>query len=772
MYDQNLSTGEWTTGSQDEQTRKHWHAPSPAAPSLQASPSAGLPVLILLSVIFLTTAGILSRLIGVHFTFPQSGDIPGLHTNYWVPPIAAALGYLVLQILVKFVGSASRPWPDLVRNAVTDYFLLGLFILILYVHFNVKMWVPLVNPRLYDQDYFAVDQALRPLIVLFGDLRAAIARVLPWTDIWYQAAFFAVFVLSFLSHALGDRRFHLRNIAAVMLVEMIGVFTYFIAPAVGPFVFESGQNALATAGELRMHEVYQQVREGGAAWISTHGGGFFGMPLAAMPSLHVACSLILAYYAFRARLRITPLAFAAFGWILIESVASRWHYLVDLPVGLLLAVLVIALTNRLFPLGEPAAARPTRRSVPQRHGGAVAEPETRTQPLVWVLRCHRDGDHAQSLALAEALGWPYAVKKTVFHWYEIFFALAGRATLVGLNRRRSSHFTPPWPDIVILAGRQNETPAKWIRKQSGGRAKIVVIGRNWTPPDELDSIITTPTLRLPKHPKVLVNNFPLHQATPARLTSQAESWRPRLTGLSGPYIAVMVGGSSGPYVFSRETARRLGREASMLARSLGASLLVSTSARTGRGAMRALEAAIDVPCAFYRFRRNDPDNPHLGYLALADTVIVTGDSLSMLTEACAAKRSVYIFEFGGGPAAMHGPRGQDPRIRQWWRWSQLKDQGLLGLHYGYAIGLPAWRLNRSRDLRLVQDQLIATGRARWLGDSDAAPVPATLAPPDDLQRAVRRVRSLVLTGPAPEFMQSVSTQPTAVPAPADASQPA
>lgn len=382
------------------------------------------------------------------------------------------------------------------------------------------------------------------------------------------------------------------------------------------------------------------------------------------------------------------------------------------------------------PPPSPAAAEMDERD------SVVAE-----APRVWVLKCHRAGDHAQSVGLAHALGWPFVIKKTKFHWYELFFALPGYITLIGLNRRRSSPLEGPWPDLIIMAGRQNETPAKWIRRQSGGRTRIVVIGRYWTPPDELDLVVTTHQFRLPPHPNVLHNEFPLHLATKDRFADAARHWAPRLDGLRRPFVAVLVGGSSGPYIFSRETARRLGREASDFARARGATLLVSTSARTGRLAQNALKSAIDVPCHFYRWRPDDPENPYLGFLALADEFIVTADSMSMLAEACTTGRPVHVFEFGGGPAAMHGPRSADKRVRQWWRWSQLKDQGILGLPYAIAIGLPARRLNRSRDIRRVQDIFISSGRARWLGDPDTSrkyPLPV-----DDLDRAVRRVHKML-----------------------------
>lgn len=409
------------------------------------------------------------------------------------------------------------------------------------------------------------------------------------------------------------------------------------------------------------------------------------------------------------------------------------------------------------PIDMPPDSHPLQSSPA---GAAVPPSQPDHVPTVWVLKCHRFGDHAQSLGLAQALGWPFIVKEMEFHWYEIFFALPGYITLLGLDRRKSSPLTPPWPDLVIMAGRRNETPAKWIRRQSGGKTRVVVVGRYWTPPAELDLNITTHQFRLPAHPNVLHNEFPMHLTTRERLTAAAKLWAPRLGGLAGPYVTLLVGGSSGPYIFSRETARRLGREASTLARSLGASLLVTTSARTGKRAMKALEDAIDVPCYFHRWQPDDTDNPYFGFLGLADAVIVTADSMSMIAEACVTERPVHMFEFGGGPAAMHGPRSADPRLHQWWRWSQLRDQGILGLPYAWWIGRPARRLNRSRDIRRVQDIFIATGRARWLGDTSAPP--ARPAPLEDIPRAANRVRQLLGKTAQRETRMSAD-QPSAAP---------
>lgn len=741
----------WEARQQNSDSTQAGKPPSAVtAPPLSVDPRNAVAVASLAALAFVAIALAMAEIANTHLTVPRSGNIPGLAVNYWVPPIGAALGYLLLQCATRYLGSSRLSWRTIAARAVGDYLLLGLFILVVYIHFNIKMWIPVINPRDYDSDYFAIDQALGWLIVVFDYARSFLARILPDADVWYQAAFFAIFVLSFLAHALGNRRFHYHSITALILIESIGPLTYLIAPAIGPFIFQHGQNVLATAAELRMYSVHEMVRAGGADWIKEYGGQFFADPPAAMPSLHVGASFIIAYYAVRARLWVAPVTVFAFCWIFVESVAARWHYLVDLPAGLMLAVAVIAATNYLYRrissrpdrAQEPAAEESTEAGTPAPALRAqVIQATGQRQPIVWVLKCHRVGDHAQSLALARALGWPFIVKETEFHWYELFFALASCATLAGLHRSRSSRLEPPWPDLIILAGRRNETPAKWIRKQSGGRTRIVVIGRYWTPPNELDFVVTTPQFRLPTSPNVLLNTLPLQPANTPALAEAAEVWAPRLGDTRGPYLTVLVGGTSGPYTFSRESARRLGRDASALARSLGATLLVSTSARTTHGAMRALERAIDVPYHFYRWRPHDADNPHLGFLALADTIIVTADSLSMIAEACSTGRPVYLFEFGGGPAAMRGPRLADTRIRQWWRWSQIRDQGILRLPYAWAIGLPAWRINRSRDIRLAQDRVIASGQAQWLDDTAAAPLHPK--PARDLERAVACITKLM-----------------------------
>jgi hypothetical protein len=172
-----------------------------------------------------------------------------------------------------------------------------------------------------------------------------LASVLPAPDLWYQGAQLGLFIGSFWIHGLGDRRWHHHNVTALLLNLMIGPLTYLIAPAVGPFIFETGPNQAATAAQQAMYAQFSDLVAQGPSWLIAHGGAYFTAPLAAMPSLHVSAACIVSYYAIRARSWFAPLMILFAIWIFIDSVVSRWHYLIDLPPGILLAMVSIAIAN-------------------------------------------------------------------------------------------------------------------------------------------------------------------------------------------------------------------------------------------------------------------------------------------------------------------------------------------------------------------------------------------------------------------------------------------
>lgn len=359
-------------------------------------------------------------------------------------------------------------------------------------------------------------------------------------------------------------------------------------------------------------------------------------------------------------------------------------------------------------------------------------------PRVWLLTGHRAGDNTQVVSLGELLGWPFELKRFVYARFELLVNWPFSSTLAGVDTAHSSPLGPPWPDLVITAGRRNEPIARWIRRRADRRVRLVHVGRPWARAERWDLVVTTPQYRVPPAPNVLQNEAPLHRVTPERLAKEALHWQPRFAELQRPLIAVLAGGNSGPYPFDARSGWRLGRRASALARELGGSLLVTTSARTLPETAEALFAAIDVPAHLYRWTRDAAENPYFGYLAAADRLIVTGDSVSMMAEACATGRPVYLYDTGEGVTSMRDESARGPGSG----WQLFDRAHRKAFIYRQTMRYGPRRL--TRDIRIVQQRLVESGRAAWLGEGHPAGTPPPLR---DLERAAARVREL-FEGPA------------------------
>lgn len=281
---------------------------------------------------------------------------------------------------------------------------------------------------------------------------------------------------------------------------------------------------------------------------------------------------------------------------------------------------------------------------------AVAQPEARAR-TVWALTDERAGNRGQVLGVSEALGLPFHVKEIR---YGRLARLPNRllgASLAGLDQQSRAALTPPWPDVVIAAGRRAAPVLRAIKRLGNGRPFVVQLMDPGGRRNDLDLVAVPAHDGLPPAPNIIRTVGSPHRITAERLAAARREWLPRLQHLPTPRIAVMVGGPTKRRGFTTEMAQALARTASQLAAAAGGSLLVSTSRRTGDAADELI-AAITVPHHAYRYG-DAGENPYLGYLAVADASIVTGDSASMCTEACATEAPVYIYAPPGYAIAKH-----------------------------------------------------------------------------------------------------------------------
>jgi hypothetical protein len=266
-------------------------------------------------------------------------------------------------------------------------------------------------------------------------------------------------------------------------------------------------------------------------------------------------------------------------------------------------------------------------------------------PTCWAVTTGEAGMVSQAMGLAEAVGLS-TVQKTV-HLRAPWRWLPGHlcpAPLAGLDAR-SDPIRPPWPDLLITCGRRSVAVAIAVSRLSRGRTFTVHVQDPRVPPRCFDMVVP------PEHDGLSGDNvYPtlaaLHRVTPQKLAQAAEHFRARFESLPRPLVAALIGGDSRAYRFRATRAAELADELIGAAEAAGAGLIVTASRRTGPDSRAALEVRLqgDRAC----FWQGEGENPYLGMLALADFIVVTEDSISMVSEACATGRPVHIAAMEGG----------------------------------------------------------------------------------------------------------------------------
>jgi hypothetical protein len=263
----------------------------------------------------------------------------------------------------------------------------------------------------------------------------------------------------------------------------------------------------------------------------------------------------------------------------------------------------------------------------------------------WVVTDGKAGMVSQAMGLAEAVGFEIVAKTVVpaapWRWLPAAIWPSG---VSGIGRGSDPMQGDP-PDLLISCGRHAVGPALWLKRRHGDRPFLVHIQNPRVSASRFDLIVA------PLHdgltgPNVLQVVGSPHGVTGAKLEAAARRFEPVFRHVRRPLVAVLVGGSNSVYRMTEDAIGRLAGGLSSLAAERGAGLLVTLSRRTGADAEKRLRDALAGTTA--EIWSGQGENPYLGYLALADAIVVTCDSVNMISEACATGKPVYIAELAGG----------------------------------------------------------------------------------------------------------------------------
>ncbi len=252
----------------------------------------------------------------------------------------------------------------------------------------------------------------------------------------------------------------------------------------------------------------------------------------------------------------------------------------------------------------------------------------------WILSAGQTGCDVQSKGVAEALGLSWRVKHLRPNILRKLIAPHGVPPLRG-------NLSGKLPDIVIAAGRQTVPFLRAIKKK--GKDKVFTLmllnphiscnhfDMVWVPNhDDLEgeNVITTLTSPHPIKRRDIT--------TPLR-----KEWRK----LPHPRIVVLVGGPSRQCEFTKTHMRIFCRGLEALCYD-GASLIITTSRRTPPSHIKLLHSHLAGKNAW--IWNGKGENPYPGMLGAGEMIVVTNDSVNMVSEAAITGRGISIFPVSCG----------------------------------------------------------------------------------------------------------------------------
>ena len=264
----------------------------------------------------------------------------------------------------------------------------------------------------------------------------------------------------------------------------------------------------------------------------------------------------------------------------------------------------------------------------------------------WLIVDQKVGNANQAIAIAKAMGVNYEIKTLEYNFLARLPNWLKFDSLIGINSSTSSSLEAPYPDLIISSGRKTAVASNYIKKHNPQTFTVHLM-----------------------HPDLPFNNFdivclPLHDkcrqyddytnifytiGAPCyldvdKIKEEGKILSSKLSKLKSPFVSLLIGGATKKGDYTEPQLQWLIKKASELTANINGSLLITTSRRTDPEIAEQLAKHINVPHFCYDWHQSQAkENPYSGFLALSDYFIVTGDSISICSEALCTSKPVYIY---------------------------------------------------------------------------------------------------------------------------------
>jgi mitochondrial fission protein ELM1 len=295
---------------------------------------------------------------------------------------------------------------------------------------------------------------------------------------------------------------------------------------------------------------------------------------------------------------------------------------------------------------------------------------------VWVLLGPHRGDNNQLLALAESLGIPFRPIELRYRWFAHLPAVARSITVSQLQPDARQAIAPPWPSLVLGIGQRSAPVARYIQRESGGRAKIVRLGDPMVSHRLFDLVITTTQYAVRDADNVVRLPITITDQDEVRPNQLEERWLQRF---ARPRRLVVIGGKTSLWRFDTNVVSAATQSLRRRAGLEGGSVIAVTSPRTSPELVAAAQGALGEEAVV-----TDSFPRYGALLAAADEIHVTGDSVSMLSDAIASGKPVGLIPLEPDLIARlvrlpNAIMGRPFRMRDLDKfWDDLRARGLVG----------------------------------------------------------------------------------------------
>ncbi|MCH2548439.1 MAG: mitochondrial fission ELM1 family protein [Alphaproteobacteria bacterium] len=261
----------------------------------------------------------------------------------------------------------------------------------------------------------------------------------------------------------------------------------------------------------------------------------------------------------------------------------------------------------------------------------------------WILTDGQKGMVNQCLGLTSALGISAFSKDINLNipWKWLPPSLTPKQFYIISDYK--NYISPPWPDLLIATGRKSVAPALAVKKANNGKTFCVQIQNPGACYKRFDTVV------VPFHDKISGDNVistlgSLHGVTPKVLDEAKQRFLGDIASIPRPLVTVLLGGSNSTYRMNRTISNKIASDLLHLCSSKGYGLAISSSPRTPLETIKIIKDRltdkINEKKVFFWY--GNGSNPYMSFLAHADAILITSDSVNMISEASATGKPISV----------------------------------------------------------------------------------------------------------------------------------